>query len=288
MMGKRLFFIITLSLFIQSFFFSGLYAKADEIVYARPGLRSKLAIVSISAGNAERETFTRYTFEVLRKYARNNGYDLHLYARFLEPFASKNSIGKGAQGAWSKISAVKDVLDDVDHAYEWVVWIDDDILLTNLAKQLESFIQACNPQVDLITSRDYTPDFANQIMSTGFFLLRRSEWSYGLLNRIIEIGIREALTNPFMEQNAINEIYQSQGNDFGHIEVLPIRTLQSFSPQSSIPAAVLAEFEQRNPSAIYQNTNGLWQPGDFSIHMVQMSSAARVACIKEILNGKQN
>jgi len=233
--------------FVISFFVLYSYCTPASIPAAIP---AAIAIVTISTPN--RYEFSQYTLIAMKKYADQWGYDFYHYNEMLD--ATRPA-------PWSKILAVSEFL--LTNKYEWVVWIDDDIYITDPSKSLEYFIHKCNSDTHLIISshKEFVQRYND--VNTGIFFVKNSQWSKEFLARVWDIGNyrynQDGGSN--LEQSAMSELLETpEYKDCPRIAKFPARTIQSF-----ITLLLNGNCEDY----------GQWQPGDFAAHLAGASTSIR-------------
>lgn len=147
---------------------------ANEIINYLKSRRLKIAILTLSDSNYRGlSSMSRYNF---RRYAAHHGYDFIEYNRLLD-----NEF----PAQWNKILALKEHL----HQYEWVFWVDSDMLLMDLSQPLEKLI---DPDYDLIISGNrhaidneltFHPTYKNIL--DGQFLIRNTSLMHQFLDAIL-------------------------------------------------------------------------------------------------------
>ncbi len=205
-----------------------------------------IAIVTISTPN--RISFSQYTLSSLIKYASKWGYYLHFYPN---PPDTSRSI------YWGKIKVVLDLLKE--GKYDWYVWFDDDIFITNPEISIGQIIKDCGPQVHFIIAAHKTFPILENDVNSGVFMVRNSEWSRNFLQQVWERG--DGQPGSYMEQGAISELIVTEKyKNSPYIVRLPGRKIQS-----------ILTLLYKGDCGDY----GQWQPGDFAAHLAGAYERAR-------------
>ncbi len=218
---------------------------------------SPLAIVTLSVGEG-RSALTKCTLRSLESYTAKHGYGF---------FSFSESLDTTRHPSWSKIPALLAVMRD--YHYDWVVWIDDDICITDMSKKFETFI-AEHEKVDIIMSYDalkgYThkelpvlPEDESIFFNAGFFLVKNSAWSRDFLQMVYQ---HYRPTMYLWEQTSMLELYRQNSEICDHFALLPVRHLQSF---------FIGDQAMR------------WQPGDFAAHVAMLPLQEKVATAQRIM-----
>lgn len=230
--------------------------KSDTTQAQPTQKNNRIAMVTVSTPN--RHNFSRYSIESFKKYAERWGYAFYLYQETLEP---------SRPVPWSKIKAVSNLL--VDSRYDWVVWIDDDIYITNPNIRLEYFIKKCSPQTNCILSshKEFNQQYID--VNSGLFFIKNTQWSKDFLQHVWDIGNYRynQATGSFWEQSAISELLGTpEYKDSVCIAKLPARTIQSF-----------ITLVRKGDMGDY----GQWQPGDFAAHLAGAGEFSRVYIMQQ-------
>lgn len=158
----------------------------------------KLCIVSVS----DRPALYSKTFPLFQQYAEKHGYTLQVHTELLDT---------SRHASWSKIPALKLALQDPQ--FDYVVWMDDDIVITNSDIPLSSFIDKHNfrKRESLVMVSSDMPNEPSTSMNCGIFFIKgrlpgsmnllSSAWSYADMCPIL----KQACS---WEQEAFNFIYR--------------------------------------------------------------------------------
>ena len=116
------------------------------------------------------------------RYAERWGWDLVL---------STEDLAEGRPAPWGKVPLIRSLLDD----YEWVLWLDADVVVVDLAADISEVIQA-DKDLYLVEHQWLGQYTAN----SGMFLLRSSEWSRAFLDEVWAID--QHVGHPWWENGA--------------------------------------------------------------------------------------
>ncbi len=144
----------------------------------------------------------------------------------------------------------------------FIVWIDDDIIITNHEIELLKIIEEYIEDNNIILSEEVVPPF-----NTGFIICRNNQDTYDYLDRIYKLGENsEYKTKPNWEQEIMI-------NDYNHnkdkIKIIPYGIIQNFYRDYNLPAEMK------------------WKKGDFTAHLTGMNIDRRMSIrdyILKILN----
>ena len=174
-------------------------------------------------------------------------------------------IDKSRPTAWSKLIAVKHYLDG--GKFDYVVYMDMDIVIMNFTIPLESFISAATSSADIIMSKDWGG------LNTGVWIAKRSNWTVNFLlkawnqKQLVKKYSQTGIKHPFeYEQRAFHyltnsEIWRQRG-----LPTYPGNTTEILShfavlPQCAFNSYSLHPFYWKGNREISQ-----YIPGDFLIH----------------------
>jgi len=204
----------------------------------------KLLFCSLS----DRPQLSQILFEHLQSYC-----DRHDYKCVLE----HKSLCNERAPAWSKILLLqREMKNNPD--YEYVIWVDDDILITNKNKNFEDFINNAK-EANIIVSEDALKSYP---MNTGIIICKNDEQSLNYLQYIWQLCEKypNSKYGGLWEQDIMTRDYNQNPNQ-KIIKILPYRTIQTF----------------------YRTSNPDWRPSDFSAHFTGMSMDKRIQMRNDIL-----
>jgi hypothetical protein len=196
----------------------------------------KICIVSVS----DRPPLYTRTFTLIDSYAKQHGYDTRLFTEILE---------KERHPSWSKIPALGLAIQE--SLYDFIVWMDDDIVITNPEIPLSHFIEKYNFRKNkacLLVSGDI-PEEPSTCMNCGILFLKAKEQkTSNLLSAVWKHADDFPLLKQHLswEQEAFNFFYRFTERDL--FQIIPLPNFQAS-----------ARF-QINP--LYT-----WKPGYFSAHL---------------------
>ena len=224
--------------------------------------------------------YLNLAFDNHKRYAKKFHYDYIfrnnlLTERFIDPLASSRVFQLGLY--WQKIESVTQALTENDALgnpkYQWVLWVDPDILFTNFDISLESLIDTYGKGKDFLISQEnftYT--------NAGIFLVRNTPFSKRMMKDIANLFPRYK-TETLPEQLAIQDY--SLGFVFfspdGVLRTIPEKKRNynkaSLNEVNILPQRVLNSFYRGNiwlPGA--SSKDAVWQPGDFIAHFAVVFS----------------
>lgn len=201
---------------------------------------------SITAPGKAPRLYAKISRERLERYAQGHGYEVRYFEESLEPKAPL---------IWQKIFFMQKLLETED--FQVLVWVDDDIYITNLEMKIEEFLSLS--EKPLILAEDI-PKFPHNFINTGLFILRKTPETHEILKEMLVL--RTTLCqgyyneNPFHEQTILTYLLVTKYPEVG--VVLRKGRLQSFSKDES------------------------WQEGDFALHLAGESVEERNRRMQEL------
>jgi lipopolysaccharide biosynthesis glycosyltransferase len=186
-------------------------------------IEMNIAICTLAIGDIYKQNVSLAS-RCLQLYADKHGYTI----------INDDSIVEDREFYWNKILLLQKYLPE----YDYLVWIDADIMIMNHEIKLEYliFYYLCNK--DILMSID-----PGNMINTGFWILRNSKLSSNILSMIYNLP---ELAGQFHEQGAFNQLYQKNVlNIQNHCQIIP-------------------EHESRLCNASMYT----YQPGDFLIHFL--------------------
>jgi len=204
-------------------------------------MQSKILFCSLS----DRLYFSKPMFDQLESYCNKHNYQCVL---------EDNILDDSRAPAWSKIKLLqREMKSNPD--IPLIVWIDDDILITNKDIKFEKLIERYPFENILISEEVYGP------FNTGMLVVKNNEESYNYLDHIWNLC--EKYPKYKSEPNWEQEIFiRDYNNNKKNIKTIPYKIIQSF----------------------HRMQNKDWKIGDFSCHFTGMSMEDRIIMRDEILN----
>ena len=193
---------------------------------------------------SDRPILSKPIFEKLEDYCK-----IHNYKCVLE----NKSLCNERAPAWSKIILLqREMKNNPD--YDYIIWIDDDILITNKEKKFEDFIEKYDS--DIFVSADA---LSSHPMNTGIIVCKNNGQTLKYLQYIWQLCEKypHLKNGGLWEQDVMTIDYKK--NKF--IKIIPYRIIQTF--------------QRRNDPD--------WKPGDFSAHFTGMDMNDRIIMRDQIL-----
>ena len=204
----------------------------------------KLLFCSLS----DRPELSKPIYEQLEHYCKKHNYKCVL---------ENKSLCNERATAWSKIILLQREM-KYNPDYDYIIWIDDDILITNLDKKFEDFIHKYD--CDIFVSDDALKSYP---MNTGIIVCKNNKQTLKYLQHIWKLCEKHPISKHggLWEQDIMTKDYvENQKGQF--IKILPYKTIQTF----------------------YRIQNRDWTLGDFSSHFTGMSLDMRIQLRDEVLS----
>jgi galactosyl transferase GMA12/MNN10 family len=183
----------------------------------------KFATCSLAIGSEYKETI-RGCIQSQEAHARKHGYDRITDESVFDP---------ERDATWSKIPLLQKYLPN----YDYIMWIDGDVLITNQDRTIEDFINLMEPDK---VGKDF------QGLNAGVFVLKNCQIALDLL---ADAWKREELARVlFHEQTAITDLLATPKYK-GIAQIIPHRFI-----------SIMNAYDYRMDPRVH------WLPGDFCIH----------------------
>jgi hypothetical protein len=202
----------------------------------------KILFCSVS----DRPILSKINFEHLQSYC-----DKHDYKCVLE----NKSLCNERAPAWSKIILLqREMKNNPD--YDYIIWIDDDILITNKEKKFEDFIHQYSCGQDIFVSQDALKSYP---MNTGIIVCKNNCQTLKYLQHIWQLCEKhpESKNGGLWEQDIMARDHPKSK----YVKIIPYKTIQTFQ----------------------RNSNKDWTIGDFSAHFTGMNMNDRIKMRNEVL-----
>jgi len=193
---------------------------------------------------SDRPILSKPIFNKLEEYCK-----IHNYKCVLE----NKTLDDSRAPPWSKILLLqREMKRNPD--YDYIIWIDDDILITNKDKKFEDFIQKYDS--DIFVSADAHGSYP---MNTGIIVCKNNTQTLNYLEQIWQLCEKypASKNGGLWEQDVMTKDYKK--NKF--INIIPYGIIQTFQRKANLD----------------------WKPGDFSAHFTGMKMDDRIKMRDEIL-----
>lgn len=158
-----------------------------------------------------------YTVSNRMEYAKLQNYALHV--------DGPSTVDRRTPPSWSKVKVLRKYLTD----YEYVLWVDIDVLFVTHRQKLE-WIASRHPNASLIIAKDLNG------INCGVMLWRRSSWSFDFLDRLWHFKGNRG--HVWQEQYAMMELLRENANDDAkNVAIIPQRELNAYTYNAQEDAA---------------------------------------------------
>ena len=206
---------------------------------------------------SDRPTLSQPMFETLKQYC-----DKHNYKCVLE----NDILCDDRAPSWSKIKLLQREM-KANPNIDTLVWIDDDILITNKDIKFEELIKDY-PYQNILVSADvvWSP------FNCGVMVVRNDQETYDFLQEIWDLCDQEEYQyykfNGLWEQDVMVRycrMVSLMNSNQNHVKVIPHNIIQSFYRDHDLPL------------------ENKWKKGDFSAHFTGMSLDKRIQMRDEVI-----
>lgn len=211
----------------------------------------RVAVVTLFDANYSE--LAKYSVQNKKAYCKKHGYDFYSYDHVLEESRSIH---------WSKLLVIRDVLEKGD--YDWVWWVDIDILIANFDKKIEDIV---DNSYDMVF-----PKNSIAFIASGSFFVKNTNLVKEFLNDCYELKKDYLMgINPFVfdyEQQAVRLVLQNEDKYRNITKFVEERVCNSccktFDPD------VLRYYCDWNEQ------DNIYQDGDFVIHFCGRNNEQRL------------
>lgn len=196
----------------------------------------KFAVCSLTRGDDYKRSVIYCTLSQA-KHAKT-----HDYTRITEelPF---DDVKRELQ--WAKIPLIQKHLKD----WDWIVWLDGDVLITNQERKIEDFLNLIHPDKFLFIGRDF------QGLNSGVFFIKNCPLAHEFLEDVWNFqGFDRQL---FHEQTAMDQLMVTSKYSRG-VQVIPHQFIN-----------IINAYDYRMDPMVH------WLPGDFCVHFAGIRGLAR-------------
>lgn len=198
---------------------------------------------------SNREWMSKKTKPSLEKYTELYGCDLYYYT---------DTLDKSRHIAWSKLLLVNYLF--TTKQYETIIWIDDDILLTDFTTNIRKFF---SNEKDVVLSQD---TYNSESFNTGFMIFKNNFFVKNLIMNVYNSGFStDFLHKEPWEQMIFQNYYNENKIIQKHFSILPINSIQS---QYTYLFHNIDTTTIKDKDIITLGNRIFWKPGDFSAHFI--------------------
>lgn len=221
----------------------------------------KPKVCLVSSAPREWQALTDITWASHKAYAERHGYDYHADVSSKMDDYQNYVTGKTERipiRGFIKFELLLYFLKD----YEWVVWLDADLLVTNPAIPIEHFTM--NVPHGIITGYDFNGTHTTVIMARNHPTVRK------FLHACNSIGRRLFLNHPWHEMESFKHFAEQP----------PYKGLIGYRSAKELCAILADEYVPfGNPLSVSGEYK--WAPGDFALHLSALPTEKRVELARE-------
>lgn len=205
---------------------------------------------------SDRPTLTDITWSVIESYCKKHGY----------AFVTRtHSLDVTRHNSWSKIILLKDLL--VCTSYDIIVWIDDDILITEACIPLERLLSTFINSDKLIALQE---DTHGEPFNAGIMCIKNTPVTNQVLDKIYATCRTENAYYMLWEQTAMKQLYENETWFKPLVHIYPRCTLQGYLNKD------------------FYTDDFLWKKGVFSAHACGVPVKERLQYFNAILQAEKN
>eukprot|EP00669_Euglena_mutabilis_P014255 TRINITY_DN930_c0_g1_i1.p1 TRINITY_DN930_c0_g1~~TRINITY_DN930_c0_g1_i1.p1 ORF type:complete len:624 (-),score=187.27 TRINITY_DN930_c0_g1_i1:300-2171(-) len=254
-----------------------------------PPLRGAAHFAIVSLSDDRMRPLQNLTWGTVSAYAARHGYT----ARQLSPAA-----GTKLPIHFAKYS---EMLALMDGGYEWLVWLDADVAITNPNVTLESIIaQYAQPTTSLIVARDPWSDRTTLAhmwcpINSGVFFVRVTDWSRRLLRTMVTVATmkgehyiafpRKRRFDPggLIDQPVLTQLLLMEGQLNLSPTEFDIIYRTEYHPHVSIVPGRAINSVYRIGAFYNDHPETAWRPGDWVAHVTgEKNQSRRLALLADI------
>ena len=184
------------------------------------------AVCSLAIGSDYKKSI-KFCIESQERHAKKHGYTR---------ITDESVFDVTRDATWSKIPLLQKYLPD----YDYIMWIDGDVLITNQDRKINEFIDLIDPGKFLFIGRDF------QGLNAGVFIIKNCPEALEFLS---EVWTREDMARKlFHEQTAMTDLLATPKYN-GKVQIIPHQFIN-----------IMNAYDYRMDPRVH------WMPGDFCIH----------------------
>ncbi len=188
--------------------------ESDDILQEKPVDGLKIGMTTYYDGNIE--DYAAYSIAINAAYVSERGYNFVIHS----PQTQSNFEPRDAR--WNRVKILSSLM---VHDYDYLVWVDADLAVTDWSLSLEDLI-SLHPESDIIISAEHHAETG--VANTGSIIVKNSAWARDFLGRwwdLFDRGLNH-------DQIFFDRLYKmlSKEEKKRHITILPTNTLNSVPP----------------------------------------------------------
>lgn len=263
---------------------------------------------SYTTDNPTRLAMSESVAENQRAYAKKQGYE---YLVYRENMAVELSPEEGQSKTWlpywSKIAGINKILNNQEtalkNAPEWIVWIDDDALITNENIKAQEIIDHYAPEgseINFFVTEDSMSHVRKDIpLNSAVLFIKNNDWSREFFQAVWEMRTKPAPPDGkhtygecpnqvcLHEQQAITDLMRGSNDWLKHIKVIRQRDrddpvggwgINTFHRWNHFDSRRCQRFNYDNDAS-----GTRWKKGDFIGQCTGLVVELRAECIDQLM-----
>jgi len=203
----------------------------------------RFAICSLALGDEYKKTVSLCT-QSQEAYTLRHGYTR---------ITDESAYDSTRAFSWSKIPLVQKYLSE----YDFLIWMDADVLVTNHDIKMEIFIAMMKPDAFMFVGHDF------QNLNMGIFVIRNCPLAHEFLKDAW--NKTEYLDHIWWEQAAVIDLWKNSEKYQPHMDILPCEHIN-----------ILNAFHYQISPRVH------WLPGDFCIHFAGIHDKDTLVKIQQL------
>lgn len=195
-----------------------------------------------TTGTPDRLEMSKKVAANQKGYSGQNGYTYIEYAenlaREIDPITGQEIVW---EPYWSKIAAINNILNGKEASLasaEWIIWLDDDAVITNDSIRMEDVIEhytALNPDLNFFVTTDSMSHIIRDIpLNSAVLFVKNNDWSRKFFAKVWEMRKTQIPGRPYTygncpnqsclhEQQAITDLLTNDASMAKHARIIPQR-----------------------------------------------------------------
>jgi hypothetical protein len=210
--------------FLSTQYLNGNLSANDDIT-----TNGKITVfTSYTTDNSDRLAMSQLVAANQLEYCTDHSYEYRVFEK---------NLAAPSLPYWSKIQGIRQLLDTTQSS--WIVWLDDDAIITNPSIELQNFILSHggdNPNTHVIVTEDAMSGFSwGTDLNTGVLFVRNSKFSRKFFDTLWEMRSKVVPDGPgytygncpnqlcLHEQQAMHDLLREREDFQQHVKVIPQR-----------------------------------------------------------------
>lgn len=220
----------------------------------------EVAVVTLS----NRPALSDITWPVMEKYCAKHNYAFHTV---------DDTLDVTRHPAWSKLMAINMTLEQ-DSA-EMVVWMDDDLYITNPSMPLDALVEE-TPFDRILMTKDSGPWSS---FNSGIMFCKNTDEVKAHLDFIYDLSntnyhdVERFHQEPMWEQSAMDFFHKTIDNNF--YRIVPMHPIQGFVNEH-------LTYNRETGARVDWFPHSMWLPGLFAAHIPGREMSVRIRALNDL------